>query len=315
MEPDLKQWSKPLTAFAGWLEAQDMSALKQWARKLRSARSEEIESAVAEAVTWDYIACRCDTARLAEIPGVGGVDFEFEAGSKRFRVEVTNISVEAATTGTGMPASDLYSGCYGLLTSRIRDKVQRKFKQAASNTDAPLLVAVTTLHWNASCSCFDRKAVEFALGSPPRITSKWNPQTGESEGDIYESVDLKESVFLTPNAILDADGRPIVVAKYEPISGFLLGGFGLSPRDVRLYGGLNPAASALFDPALLPDVPFCALREWPVSESLGFSWTITEEDERSAASQAAETRLRAAGLGHLVDEIRSESQSRRSSGD
>ena len=144
------------------------------------------------------------------------------------------------------------------------------------------------------------------MSSPPKITSKWNPQTGESEGDLYQSTDLSGSVFLSPRPVPGPDGEPIAHAKYQPISGFLLGGFGLNPSDVRVFGALNPEAIRPFDPELLPDVPFCSFKEWPVTTSIEFTWTITEVEERAKSQQATEERLRAAGLGELVDEIKRE---------
>jgi len=313
MTLDLSRWSPSLTAFAEWLEDEDTSAAKQWSKRLKSADTPQAESAVAEAVVWDFIGCRCDAIHLAEDPGRGGVDFECVAGGTSFLVEVTNISIQAAADASKMPDTKLFKGYYGLLTARIRQKVRRKLEQAQNvQTKHPLLVAVTTLHQNASRSCVDRRAVEFAMSSPPSITSAWNPETGMSEGDLYQSTDLRQSVFLSPIPILGPDGKAIAQAKYQPISGFLLGGFGLEPRDVRMYGGLNPEAVRPFDALLFPDIPFCSFRTWPVSTSFEFSWSISEEAEERPRQQACEKRLRAAGLGGLHDEVREEIRRRSS---
>lgn len=307
MALDLSLWAPSLTSFADWLAAAASRALAaEWSRRLNSTESNQVESAVAEAVIWDFIACRADSVRLAETPGEGGIDFEFAVNGRPFLVEVTNISVAAASSASGMPDAELFKGSYGLLTSRIRQKVRGKFRQARLQVGCPLLVAVTTLHWNASHACVERRAVEFAMVSPPQITSKWNPQSGMSEGDLYQSTDLSQSVFLSPTPLLGADGQSVAQAKYEPISGFLLGGFGLGPREVRVFGALNPVASHPFDPALLPDVPFCSFERWPVSRAIELSWTISEEQEEERARRAAERSLRAAGLGQLLDDIKRE---------
>ena len=144
------------------------------------------------------------------------------------------------------------------------------------------------------------------MSSPPRITSKWNPKSGEGEGDLYQSTDLSQSVFLSPTPVPGADGTPIAQAKFQPISGFLLGGFGLRPKEVQVFGALNPEASRPFNPGLLPDIPFCSFKEWPVSSSLEFTWTISEEEDRDRSHRNDERSLRAAGLGDLLDEIRRE---------
>ena len=312
MTIDLHRWAPSLTAFAKWLDAENQDTGRAWSRRLDSRQPEQVESAVAEAVIWDFIGCRCESTRLSDAPGTGGVDFEFTAIGRSFLVEVTNISTDAASAASGMPDTDLFKGFYGLLTSRIRQKVRRKLNQARQRSDHPLLVAVTTLHWNASRACINRTAVEFAMGSPPRITFNWNPDAGCAEGDLYQSTDLSQSVFLSPRLVLGPDGAPIAHAKYEPISGFLVGGFGLGPGEVRVLGALNPKASRSFDPAVLSDVPFCSFGQWPVTSEISFTWTISEEHEHERARQAAERRLRAAGQGALLDSTRQEIKRRSS---
>jgi len=305
MTIDLQQWSKPLNAYANWIGVHNLEAGEMWSRRLNSADVEKVEGAVAEAVMWDFLSSRSESVRLNETPGGGGVDFEFTAKGSRFLVEVTNISSEAASRASGMPNLALHNGFYGLLTAQIRQKVRRKLTQALNESVCPVLVAVTTLHYNASCLCCDRRAVEYAMGSPPQITFKLNLGTGETQGEPYESTDLRQSVFLSPSPILDADGSPIVQAKYEPISGFLLGGFGLDQRNVvRVFGGLNPEAIRPFDTSLLPDIPFCSFAEWPAATRIGFKWTITKKEEEEREAEARERRLRAAGYGELLDAVR-----------
>lgn len=308
MTLDLQKWAPSLTAYVKWLAIQNKTAAKQWSNRLKSSQSDQTESAVAEAVMWDYIVSRCESVRLADLPGQGGVDFEFSVNGKQFCVEVTNISIAAATNASRMPDQDSSNGYFSLLTQRIRQKVRNKLTQSRKQTAHPLLVAVTTLHQNASCLCVNRSAVEFAMSSPPKITMRFNPQKGESEGEPYQSTDLSQSVFLSPTLLLGPDGEQIVQAKYQPISGFLLGGLGLEPQNVHVFGALNPEAAHPFDPPLLPDIPFCSFKRWPVSTSIEFDWTITEEEERTRHQEAAEKRLRAAGFGNMVDEVKREAR-------
>jgi len=308
---DLQRWAPSLTAFSKWLDAQNHATAQSWSRRLNSRQADQVESATAEAVVWDFIGCRCEEMRLNEAPGSGGVDFEFTVNSRSFLVEVTNISTAAASKASGMPDTELSTGFYGLLTKNIRQKVRGKLRQAKHQTDRPLLVFATTLHWNASCLCFNRSAVEFAMGSPPKITGKFNPASGEVEGNLYQSTDFSQSVFLSPHSVIGSDGMPIAQAKYQPISGFMVGGFGVDARSVSVLGALNPEASRPFDPAMLPDVPFCSFRDWPVTTEIGFDWTISEEQEQDQKRQAAEKRLRGSGHGELLDAIRREVQRRR----
>ncbi len=306
MTVDLQPWAKSLKAFSDWINVKNQTAGKAWLRRLKSNQSEQVESAIAEAVVWDFIGCRCDSTCLNDAPGTGGIDFEFIVNGHSFLVEVTNISTEAASAASAMPDKDRFSGFYRLLTRNIRQKIRGKLKQARCQSDHPLLVAVTTLHWNASRACISRTAVEFAMGSPPKITRKFNPNTGAVEGNLYQSTDLSQSVFLSPRPVNGPNGLSIAQAKYQPISGFLVGGFGLDPKNVCVLGALNPEASQPFDSVMLPDIPFCSFREWPVTTEMGFSWTITEAEERDRQQQAAEQRLRASGYGEFLDAIRKE---------
>lgn len=313
MTLDLSPWHTSINAYADWLSDEDKTAATKWSQRLRSPQPDKVEGAVAEALIYDYIGCRVDSVHLTDRPGVGGLDFEFAKGDVRFLVEVTNLSIDAVTKASGMPDTDSFNtGFYGLLTDRIRQKVRNKLKQAKNQSQYPLLVAVTTLHWNASCVCINRKAVEFAMNSPPNITSKWNPNTGESEGEPYQSTDLSRSVFLSPTPVLGPDGEPVAQARYEPISGFLLGGFGLRPPDAHVFAGLNPEARIPFDPSMFPDVPTCFFAEWPVSTELKLEWTISEEEGKAKSLEAAERRLRADGLGNMLDELKREARSRNS---
>lgn len=277
MTMDFKRWASSLTAFAEWIGVEDYQAGLKWSSRLGSGNDESAGSAVAEAVAWDYISSRSDSVRLNDKLGIGGVDFEFSVDGYTYLVEVTNISTEAASTASGMPDEERSSGYYGLLTKNIRQKVRGKLRQARCQSQYPLLVFVTTLHRNASCSCINHGAVEFAMGSPSRITGEFNPSTGEVEGDLYESTDLAQSVFLTNRLLYEPDGLPIAQAKYQPISGFLLGGFGLSGKDVSVLGALNPEATRPFNPDALPDIPFCSFQTWPAKEMLAFSWNVSEE--------------------------------------
>lgn len=303
---DFRQWALSLDAFSKWLARVDAEAQERWLRAINGKSRAAAEGAVAEAAVWDYLACVCDSVRLAESPGTGGVDFEFVANGHTFVVEVTNISTDAATRVTGMEDQDQFQGYYGLLTSRIRRKIRGKFRQARREVDHPVLVAVTTLHRNASISCVNRTAIEFAMGSPPRITGDLDPVTGEVEGDLYQSTNLKESIFLSPHPVLGPDGVPIANARFEPIAGFLVGGFGVEAKAVSVLGGLNPSALRPFDPSILPHVPFCEFAKWPVTDSMAFRWTISERAEREASRGAAERRLRAAGHGDFLDRTRHE---------
>ena len=275
-----------------------------WQRRLKERDQSQRESAVAEAVMWDFLVSRTDEVCLVEIPGTGGVDFGFAVAGESFCVEVTNISIEAATRATGLQERPSVNGFHKLLTKSVRSQVRQKLQQVRT-TQCPTLVAVTTLHSTASVICISHPAIEKVMGSPPRITGNFNVTSGEVEGDLYQTTDLQTSVFLSPHPILGPDGEPIVQAKFQPISGFLLCGFGVAPHHGQVLGGLNPEAKYPFDPRLLADVPFCSFGTWPARDSINFEWTITKEELARREQCAATRRLESDPEFHgLAREIR-----------
>lgn len=291
-------WADSIRKFADWLAHSDLTAAKKWSKRLRSSDDSQAEGAIGEAVAWSYLSSRCDRIELGDIPGVGGPDFICHFGESRFAVEVQVMLRAVASEKSGLPDTDLHRGWYSKLTKQIRDRVRTKHDQAAT-VNIPVLVFVITLHWNASHACFRRDDVESVMSSSPQISWKWSPETGESVGDPYQSVRLKDSAFLSPKR---TEGDSIV-GVCPSISGFLLGGFGVEAQSVRVYGGLNPVAEYPFDPACLSDIPFCSFARWPVNETIQLEWTITAEQEDRAELAAVRKRLIENGAGRFLEEL------------
>lgn len=277
---DAELWRPALVAYVRWLGQQSGSAQRMWCKHLNARDDPMAEAAVAEAVVWDYLATFCDEVWLNEVAGVGGADFLCRVGDKQFVVEVTNLSIGKTARDSGLPHTDRHSGGYGLLTQAVRGKVQRKFKQANAENKLPVLVVVSTLHWNASISCVRRHAIEALMTSTPMLTMDIDMRTGRV-ADEYQATDLRHSVFLSEQVLYDAQGKPIVRAEFEPISGFIVAGMGARPPDVNMFGGLNPGAVRPFDVSLLPQIPFCKFDPWPPADGvLSLSWSVTEEEEQ-----------------------------------
>jgi hypothetical protein len=284
-----------------WLESRDRQTTQQWCKKLRSSEQDKIEGAVAEALVWDYLACRTDSVKLIDKSGAGGVDFCFTVQDTDFLIEVTNISIEAATRFSKLPDREIRSGYHSLLTRKIRSKVRNKLQQSRNAPDMPLLIAVSTLHRNASISCCTRLGVEFAMSSPPKATIDFNVKTGDATGEVYETTDLQHSVFLHRT---DDVNRDVAANGHKTISGFLLAGFGVQPEHVEMLGGLNPEAVSPFDPNLLPNEPFCFIDPWPAKEAIALNWTISEEEMQAKKQRAAEKSLRESGLWDLMQSLK-----------
>ncbi len=263
------EWIVVVADFERWLSNAGKGPLALWRRRAKATDLSQSEGAVAEALVWKFLTDQGQDVRLFDRLNQGGPDFEIQCGQSRALIEVTNISVSAATRATGMVDRIPHNGGYGMLTVPLQRKVRKKVEQATGDHGLPVLIWVTTLHWNASRHC-DRLAVEWAMTSSPQLSQDLEAESLEPVGDLNESTDLANAVFLFQDRRL-----PIVTveAGFGAISGFVLAGLGLYPYSSRFYGGLNPIAVHQFDTVMLPTIPFCRVAPWPTSDSIGLNWS------------------------------------------
>lgn len=300
-EVDLSTWAEAIQAYSQWLVNESNDAAKMWSQKLNSQDRAGVEAAAAEAITWDYLTPRLGTPSLADDPSVGGPDFCFETPAGPVYVEVTNLSRDVVTRHTGLP--DLPDGGarnYSPLTGLIKNKITQKAGQLGDH-GAPMIVVVSTLHFQASVVCIQRKHLESVLHSEPRITWLWNPETGDAVGEPFQQTDFRLGAF--------TKGRAPVASRTH-LSGIVVAGFGLRPPAAHVFGLHHPEAARPIAPEAMGDIPFCRFAEWPPQGEIKLEWTVTEEDEERESREAAEARLRAAGLGDLVDDVRREARAR-----
>ena len=187
----------------------------------------------------------------------GGPDFKCTTPKGVFYVESTVLTIEAVTRKTKLPylpTSHEVSG-YHLLTQLVHAKCKEKAPQCRKRRDAPCLVAVGTLHADASQLCFGDVEVEWMLTSEPKIAVPVDTCDGSPVGPSYQATDLRFAAFLKPVTGESADIGPA----RESISGLLLCPFGCSPPEV--LGVVNSHARRPFDPALLPDIPFATIEQ------------------------------------------------------
>lgn len=277
---NLSPWNSSIQNYEMWLENTGPRAVKRWRRGINSSDEAAVEGAIAEAVAWDFLRCRVDTITLADDPSTGGPDFLCHVGAKRFFVEVTNMTRDSVTEHTGLIENQHGPRWYALLTAQVDRKVTKKAGKS-SDLGAPLLLVLTTLHFDASHACVCQDSIACLLTSDTGISSIYDPTTGEAVGDEFQSTDLRYAVFVEPPLILDSNGNPVFRVVRRNISAVVVCGFGLMPPDMRAFGALHPDPVHVFEPAWLSDVPFCKYAQWPLSESFAVAWLPTSKSARN----------------------------------
>lgn len=248
----ISDYSDEINGHCDWMERFGKQRLKKWKNFLKS----NPEGAICEAATRKLLSQHGVEVEPYEDPSRGGPDFRCTKDNKCFYVEVTCISIEAATKDSGLEPSltPFEVEDYEFMTEKIRSEVTSKIQQC-SKVRAPRIVVVATLHSQAGYCCFDDLAAEEFLTATMYITGKINIRTGERVEDTYESTRLENSGFIrpkknSPNQIEDTR---------RSVSAVLLCGFGLSSSNV--IGCLNSNPIYSFDRSLLPEIKFCRLAE------------------------------------------------------
>jgi len=192
-------------------------------------------------------------------------DFRCIQAGKDFFVEVTCISMEKATSLTGLnhfPDPGFSFSGVGRVTDKLFHAATKKTPQC-SNLGHPALVAVGTFHWQASRLCFERKHLELLLTGETLISQNIDGTTGGPVGDDYLSTNLRSATFLSPKEGGFTHAR-------NPVSGILACGFGCEPPRIR--GALHPKPIHAFDRSLLPEVEFCRLKPGYEAGTLITEW-------------------------------------------
>lgn len=255
-------WREHTGPYEDWLAKQGEPALDLWKKRLLAP--DGAEGAVAEAVTWVFLRSRVDSIDLLDIPGAGpgSPDFLCHQSGVRFLVEVTNISSTAATkvirSGSGGFSN------YVPLTTQILNKVQKKADTKKKNIEHPLVVFVTTLHFDMGRMCVRRLHLEELLLGESSFVQEFETATGAPRGDSYVCVSLDRTAFAQNDSLVDAR---------QNISAVVVGGFGAHLPVAPVLGVLHPNAHRPFDPSLLPCVPFGARRVNAQKESAFVEWS------------------------------------------
>lgn len=224
----------------------------QWERRLRN----QPETAIVEACVRNYLASQVDSVEPAEDLASGGPDFCCRSGPRMFYVESTCLTVDAVTKSTNLsPSATGQAGNYGTLTDVVKRACVNKASQLGYCVDAPGLLAIGTLHFQAGRLFGIKQHVQAILTSTPSIACDFDPVAGEAIGDAYQAVNLRDSAFIRPPPRISID----IAFEHarQSIAGILICGFGSTTPQVT--GVLHPNACRPFDYNLLPRTCFCRL--------------------------------------------------------
>ncbi len=251
---NLQAYRSSLSAYARWLQEHNLSAGQQWSNRLTNSEVAQVEGAVAEAVAWDFVACRVEHITLADDSGPNRTpDFLCCVGDNSFYVEVTNISSDKVTQVTGLDSNPRGPSYYNPMNSQVKRELIDKSSQL-SGLEEPVALFVTTLHFSASALCVSRTLMEWLLHSTPKLSLAWNAETGDAIGEPHEVVKFEDAAFTYKESIESARRH---------VSALIVGGFGFYPPDRNVLGIIHPEAVRPFEPKWLVDVPMCSFQEWP----------------------------------------------------
>lgn len=184
-------------------------------------------------------------------------DFKCQKDGKLFYVDATCVMKDTATRRTKLDdIPDNQKGTfYSLLTEAYFKKAGKKVSQF-ENLNAPCMIAIGTLHFQAGVLCFDKKSAEEVLTGKTGISGRISRQTGRAVGKPYQSSSLEAALFLKARKIICDEPR--IQPVWQTISAVLLCPFGTHP--VKCLGVLHPKPYYEFDRGLLPDIEFCRLK-------------------------------------------------------
>lgn len=232
------------------------------------------ESALSEAIIFNWLKS-CDlNPHIAEDPGKGGADFICHLdNNKNFIVEVTCLGCDALTKASNVPNELQYPNQMlfpKIPTQMVKQVVVAKTNQLAGY-DMPRVLAITTLHNFGYMLLGHDHANNFFVSD-----WAWSFPIGGKEEDITRSTDLKKSVFFrrnknNPNEI-EPCRQSVSAILLVPISGNLL----------SVTGILHPKPEYHFDIQNLPDVPFITVEPWPLEDmTVHTKWLVARLSEDS----------------------------------
>jgi hypothetical protein len=247
---DEQIYERQIQSHRQFLSGFEGQRLKRWEELLSHAP----EAAIVDACTRMLLDEHTQRVEPFEHLSDGGPDYICYQGNKHFYVEATCLQRATVTENTGLDPSPRGAQDFGLLTNWIFQKANAKAKQC-SGLDGACLLAIGTLHSQASAICFDRFHAEECLTGIPKIEADIDTRTGGMVGEPRNVTNLEKAVPIRP----DQSGQRLFEEARKSLSGLLLCGFGCRPSVIT--GLLHPNPARPFDVDLLPNIAFGSLRE------------------------------------------------------
>jgi hypothetical protein len=261
-------WDELETEHRSWLTAFNPQFLCNWDKLLNS----DYEAALCEAATRRLL--QNQTIKVEPNEDLTGSqqrpDFRCTHPEGTFFVEVACIPIDKAAEESGLPyPSQSGPRGYWHLNNAVFLKCKGKASQCSKVTN-PTLVAVGTLHTDASHLCFQKKFADMLLMGETRLSWLVNTQTGAGVGDAFQTTEFYSAAFLGQNQQRE-------VGDYRrSISGILLCGFGIAPPIV--LGVLHPGAVRPFNRLLLPAIEFGEVQVNAAKAQLCTSWSGGDDE-------------------------------------
>lgn len=244
----------------------DQVTYTNWVYRRDSPDAPSYEGAIGEAVAFAFLRDRVESARPLPTPEVlFAPDFRCEVGGVGFLVEVANRWTWTVTRPTDMPAQpEAWESRY-LSRKWVRqiEETVRKANARAKDEELPRLILVPVLHQDATEAYCHRSCVEAILCESFQADGGPVPPDESAEPEVH----IERALF--------AHSGDLTHPRYRSVSGFIQAGFGFYPGRASVHGGLNPSAAHPFDPALLADLPFATLPNWPLEQGtpVAFDWS------------------------------------------
>lgn len=254
-----------------WLSAFDPQYLVNWEKLLNA----DDEAAMTEAAVRRMLQRFAVTVEPNEdlVGRQQRPDFGCQSASYKFYVEVTHISIEKATTETGMPDEPTGFSPFSPLNDAFFRACTGKAEQC-SHANAPVLLAIGTWHGLAAMTTITRPMVNMLLTGQSKIAWTIDVATRQQLGDTFQTTEFYSAAFLK------RDKTDNVGYARSSISGLLLIGVGF--HRPKVLGVLHPNPARAFDPHVLPGIEFAAVQVDLGSGQLHVSWA-GGSDERWAA--------------------------------
>lgn len=262
MKFDEYSLEKVVSGYSDYLAVKYTDHFKQF----ETLRKTAPEAAASEAILFSVFKSEKYDVTIGEIPGKGGVDFLVESPFGPFIVEVTALKDSVVEKASGLPLNEDRPGSikarsFSLITDHLKGKAGSKARQVSGHP-VPRLVAICSTHTGAGILLGPRAAEELMTGSTLLSQNLMDPSE-----KLSIITYLKNSVFfrLSNNEDLEPCRQSISCILLVQITG----------TDSRFLGLIHPEPAVEFHNRLIPCIPFCCFRSWPLeSNELDVQWLI-----------------------------------------